>query len=128
MVLCFDFKILVQQRLLVLPLEMAIDFGFPIFFVRVWLEQKFFERSADAAIRRLEGALWVGVTERMTEAICLLFFTLRKSYHPLGKFRYKLPRPISVCRHRRCTYIITILVHSFEASGCLVSHSPLDVC
>lgn len=58
--------------------------------------QEFFERSADAAIRRLESALWVGVTERMPEATCLLFFTLGEEEMALGEHRVKQPRPVSV--------------------------------
>ncbi|CAN0324048.1 unnamed protein product [Pylaiella littoralis] len=60
----------------------------------VW--EDFFERAADAAIRRLEGALWVGVTERMEESACLLFLTLGKKEREVPQHRFKTPRPISV--------------------------------
>ncbi|CAM9756207.1 unnamed protein product [Scytosiphon promiscuus] len=60
------------------------------------LWQEYFERTADAAIRRMEGALWVGVTERMEEAACLLFLTLGKKERELPQYRLKIPRPVSV--------------------------------
>lgn len=58
--------------------------------------QEYFERTADAAIRRMEGALWVGVTERMEEAACLLFLTLGKKEREMEQYRLKIPRPVSV--------------------------------
>ncbi|CAM9633969.1 unnamed protein product, partial [Laminaria digitata] len=60
----------------------------------IW--EEYFERTADAAIKRLETALWVGVTERSQEAVCLLFFTLGKEEAKMGKYRLKEPRPITV--------------------------------
>ncbi|CAM9234999.1 unnamed protein product [Ectocarpus sp. 6 AP-2014] len=56
----------------------------------------YFERTADAAIRRMEGALWVGVTERMEESLCLLFLTLGKKESEMPQHRLKIPRPITV--------------------------------
>ncbi|CAM9438361.1 unnamed protein product [Choristocarpus tenellus] len=58
--------------------------------------QDFFNRSADASIARLKSAMWVGVTERMEESVCLLFLQLRKGVQTLPKSRFKIPRPISV--------------------------------
>eukprot|EP00752_Nemacystus_decipiens_P006534 g5885.t1 len=60
----------------------------------VW--ENYFKRTAEAAIRRLEGALWVGVTERMEESACLLFYTLGKQESEMPQYRLKEPRPISV--------------------------------
>ncbi|CAM9357376.1 unnamed protein product [Ascophyllum nodosum] len=60
----------------------------------IW--EEYFSRTADAAIKRLERGMWVGVTERMEEAVCLLLFTLGKAWYPLGNLRHKEPRPISV--------------------------------
>ncbi|CAM9805761.1 unnamed protein product [Ectocarpus fasciculatus] len=60
----------------------------------VW--EEFFERTGDAAIRRMEGALWVGVTERMEESLCLLFLTLGMKESEMPQYRLKVPRPITV--------------------------------
>ncbi|CAN0348617.1 unnamed protein product [Pylaiella littoralis] len=62
--------------------------------VAVW--EDYFERAADAAIQRLEGAMWVGVTERMEESLCLLFLTLGQKEKEISHERFKTPRPISV--------------------------------
>lgn len=48
----------------------------------------------------MEGALWVGVTERMEESICLLFLTLGKKESEMPQHRLKSPRPITVSERR----------------------------
>ncbi|CAN0304720.1 unnamed protein product [Hapterophycus canaliculatus] len=58
--------------------------------------QRHYDQVAESAIRRMEDALWVGVTERSNEADCLLFLTLGKGSRDMGSSRHKEPRPISV--------------------------------
>lgn len=58
--------------------------------------QEHYDLLAESAIRRMEEALWVGVTERSDEADCLLFLTLGKGSRDMGSSRHKEPRPISV--------------------------------
>ncbi|CAN0019668.1 unnamed protein product [Scytosiphon promiscuus] len=58
--------------------------------------EEHYDQLAESAIRRMEEALWVGVTERSDEADCLLFLTLGKGSRDMGSSRHKEPRPISV--------------------------------
>lgn len=94
------------------------------------VRQEYFERAADSAIRKLESALWVGVTERLPESTCLLFLTLGKPYRPIGEYRVKTPRPISVRVVGLRCYLARLLARSRGAVAglCTVSRSRLEPC
>ena len=47
-----------------------------------------------------EDYIWFGITERMHESMCLLYYTLRLPPQPMRRDRFKNCRPISIWEDR----------------------------